>query len=74
MRVGANPLASAWIGGELWVPNIDSNTISVVDSARLAVSCTIPAGHAPLGILSTADGVFVSMSSDGTVWRFDPTP
>jgi DNA-binding beta-propeller fold protein YncE len=34
-RVGANPLASAWVAGELWVPNIDSNTISIVDPVRL---------------------------------------
>ena len=73
VNVGANPLASAWVGGQLWVPNIDSNTISVVDPARNAVSRTIPAGNAPLGVLSTADGVFVSMSNDGAVWRFDTT-
>jgi virginiamycin B lyase len=77
VRVGANPLASAWVGsrlgGELWIPNIDSNTISIVDPMRRVVSRTIPAGNAPLGILSTRDGVFVSMSNDGAVWRFDPT-
>jgi virginiamycin B lyase len=72
VHVGANPLASAFVGGELWVPNIDVNTISVVDPAHLAVSRTIPAGNAPLGVLSTATGVFVSMSNDGAVWRFDP--
>jgi YVTN family beta-propeller protein len=68
--VGKNPLASAWTGGELWVPNIDSNTISIVDPTRDAVSRTIPAGNAPLGVLATSDGVFVSMSNDGAVWRF----
>jgi len=72
--VGANPLASAWVGsrlgGELWVPNIDSNTISVVDPVAGKVTQTIPAGNSPLGALSTADGVFVSMSNDGAVWRF----
>ena len=73
VHVGANPLASAWVGGELWVPNIDSNTISVVDPAHNAVSRTIPAGNAPLGVLSTPEGVFVSMSNDGAIWRFDPT-
>ena len=73
VRVGTNPLASAFVGSELWVPNIDVNTISVVDPARLAVSRTIPAGNAPLGALSTANGVFVSMSNDGAVWRFDTT-
>ena len=71
VRVGANPLASAFVGGELWVPNIDSNTLSVVDPVSNAVSRTIPAGNAPLGVLSTPDGVFVSMSNDGAVWRFD---
>jgi YVTN family beta-propeller protein len=70
VRVGANPLASAFVGEELWVPNIDSNSISVVDPASNAVSRTIPAGNAPLGVLSTPDGVFVSMSNDGAVWRF----
>jgi YVTN family beta-propeller protein len=69
--VGANPLASAFVGAELWVPNIDSNTLSVVDPARNAVSRTIPAGNAPLGVLSTPDGVYVSMSNDGAVWRFE---
>lgn len=71
VRVGANPLASAFVGGELWVPNIDTNTVSVVDPARLSVARTIPAGNAPLGVLSTANGAFVSMSNDGAVWRFD---
>jgi YVTN family beta-propeller protein len=73
VAVGANPLASAWVNGELWVPNIDSNTISIVDPARLAVARTIPAGTAPLGVLSTANGVFVSMSEDGAVWRLSPS-
>jgi virginiamycin B lyase len=73
IRVGANPLASAWVNGQLWVPNIDSNSISVIDLATNAVSRTIPAGNAPLGVLSTADGVFVSMSNDGAVWRFPTT-
>ena len=73
VAVGANPLASAVVGGELWVPNIDANTISVVDPAHNTVSRTIQAGNAPLGVLSTADGVFVSMSNDGAVWRFDAT-
>ena len=70
VAVGANPLASAWVDGALWVPNIDANTISVVDPATNTVSRTIPAGNAPLGIAATTAGVFVSMSNDGSVWRF----
>jgi virginiamycin B lyase len=71
VAVGANPLASAFVADELWVPNIDENTISVVDPARNAVSRTIAAGNAPLGIAATPSGAFVSMSNDGAVWRFD---
>jgi YVTN family beta-propeller protein len=71
VHVGANPLASAFVGSELWVPNIDSDTISVVDPEHNTVSRTIPAGNGPLGVLSAAGGVFVTMSNDGAVWRFD---
>ena len=39
--VGTNPLASAWVAGELWVPNIDDGTISVIDPARNAVRTTL---------------------------------
>ena len=70
VRVGRNPLASAWVGGRLWVPDIDANTISVVDPTRDVVVRTIPAGDAPLAVLPTSAGVFVSMSNDGKVWRF----
>ena len=70
VAVGANPLASAWVDGALWVPNIDANTISVVDPATNTVSRTVAAGNAPLGVAATAAGVFVSMSNDGSVWRF----
>jgi YVTN family beta-propeller protein len=58
------------VDGALWVPNIDANTISVVDPETNTVSRTIRAGNAPLGIAATAAGVFVSMSNDGSVWRF----
>ena len=44
--VGTNPLASAWVGGELWVPNIDDGTISVIDPARNAVRTTLPSARA----------------------------
>lgn len=70
VRVGRNPLASAWVGGKLWVPDIDANTISIVDPSRLAVSRTIVTGAAPLAVLPTVDGVFVSLSNDGAVRRF----
>jgi virginiamycin B lyase len=70
VAVGSNPLASAWVDGELWVPNIDSGTISVVDTQSTTVARTIQGGSSPLWAAATADGVFVSMSDDGAVWRF----
>ena len=53
--VGANPLGSSWVGGELWVPNIDDGTVSVVDPARNAVRTTLAAGTGtgPLSIASS---------------------
>ena len=37
IKVGANPLATAWIGGELWVPSIDADSVSIVDPAANTV-------------------------------------
>jgi YVTN family beta-propeller protein len=69
LRVGANPLGSAWIGGELWVPNIDDGTVSVVDPSRNAVRATLGAGKGPLAIVGAAGDAWISNSVDGTVWR-----
>src|SRR6478752_7365647 len=33
VTVGANPLATTWVGANLWVPNIDDNSVSVVAAA-----------------------------------------
>ena len=45
--VGANPLGSAWINGELWVPNIDDGTISIVDPAKNEVRTTLDGRQGP---------------------------
>jgi YVTN family beta-propeller protein len=73
VAVGANPLASVVIGGELWVPNIDSNTVSVVDIATRSVSRTIPVGHAPIEVVAEAGDAWVTSEGDGDVWRLPPT-
>ena len=72
VTVGANPLASAWIGGELWVPNIDSSTVSVVDPATNAVDRTIPVGPSPIAVAAAAGSAWVTSEFDGELWRFDP--
>ena len=71
INVGSNPLGSAWIGGELWVPNIDDGTVSIVDPARNAVRTTLTAGTGtgPLSIVAAAGDVWISTSGTGEVWR-----
>jgi YVTN family beta-propeller protein len=69
VSVGANPLASAWIGGELWVPNIDSSTVSVVSPATNATRLTIPVGPSPIAVAGAAGAGWVSSQVDGDLWR-----
>ena len=70
--VGANPLGSAWINGELWVPNIDDGTISIVDPAKNQVRSTLAAGAGPLSIASAAGDVWISVSEAGQIRRVRP--
>jgi virginiamycin B lyase len=72
VTVGANPLATAWVGGNLWVPNIDDNTVSVLDPATNAVLRTSPSGQSPLAVASAAGHAWVTSDFDGDLWRFDP--
>jgi YVTN family beta-propeller protein len=69
VTVGANPLASAWIAGELWVPNIDSGTVSVVDGATSSVRETIPVAADPIAVASAAGSPWVTAQLDGDLWR-----
>jgi YVTN family beta-propeller protein len=68
IQVGANPLASAWVDGELWVPNIDADTLSVVDPATNTVRRTIPVGDGPIAVASFAGDVWVTHERD-RLWR-----
>jgi YVTN family beta-propeller protein len=68
VTVGANPLASAWIGGELWVPNIDDDTISIVDPATNTVRRTIPVGDGPIAVAGFAGDAWVTHER-GALWR-----
>lgn len=70
VTVGQNPLASTVAGGQLWVPNIDSDTVSVIDPATNAVTRTEPAGPDPIAIVATAGSAWVTSELDGDLWRF----
>jgi YVTN family beta-propeller protein len=69
VAVGANPLASALIDGELWVPNIDSNSVSVVDPATNTVRRTISVGSSPIAVAGAAGSARVTSETDGDLWR-----
>ena len=69
IEVGANPLATAWIGGELWVPSIDADSVSVVDPATNRVRETRKAGAGPASVVQAGGSVWVGGSEDGNVWR-----
>ncbi|MBA3717520.1 MAG: hypothetical protein H0W87_04740 [Actinobacteria bacterium] len=70
--VGSNPLASTVIGNELWVPNIDSNTVSVVDLATASVTRTIPVGQSPIAVVQEAGDAWITSEGEGDVWRISP--
>jgi YVTN family beta-propeller protein len=73
VAVGANPLASAFVGGELWVPNLDAGTVSLVDPASSSVQKTLKAGREPLAVASVGGDAWVSNSGDGELWRLPPS-
>ena len=61
------------IGGELWVPNIDANTVSVLDTAAISVKRTIDVGKSPIAVASAAGAAWVSSEEEGDLWRLSPS-
>jgi YVTN family beta-propeller protein len=62
-------------GRRVYVTNVLSNTVSVLDTADNIVSATIPVGREPRGIAFKPDGTvaYVSNFRDNTVSIVDPT-
>jgi virginiamycin B lyase len=71
IAVGANPLHTAVVGGNLWVPNIDDSTISVVDRGTRKVIDTFDGPSGAIAATAIGGSVFVSGSNGFEVWRFD---
>ncbi len=59
-RVAKNPLGSALVGTELWVPCIDANEIDVVDPSSMRVVSRTHAGDGPIVALPAFGHVWVS--------------
>jgi virginiamycin B lyase len=72
VKVGANPLHSAVVGADLWVPNLDDSTISVVDRSAAKLKDTFPGPSGAIAISRAAGDVWVSGSTGVEVWRFSP--
>jgi streptogramin lyase len=68
-KVHRNPLGSAIVGNQLWVPCIDSNDIVVVDPATMKIVKTIAAGPGPIVVLPAGGHVWISHTTGTALWR-----
>jgi len=64
-----NPLGSAIVGQELWVPCIDANAIDVVDPATMRVVERKKAGRGPIVVLPAFGHQWVSNTTGNAIWR-----
>ena len=74
VTVGANPLATTWVAGNLWVPNIDDNTRLGGRSRRRARVVSTQSGPARARSRSPRPRASPGSrrTSTGDLWRFDP--
>ena len=70
-KVKRNPLGSAIVGGKLWVPCIDANTIVVVDPKTMHVVKELRGGPSPIVVLPAGHHVWVSHTTGNAIWRLD---
>jgi streptogramin lyase len=68
VKVHRNPLGSAIVAGDLWVPCIDSDDVVVVDPSTLKIVRTIAAGPGPIVVLPAAGHVWVSHTTGTALW------
>jgi virginiamycin B lyase len=62
-KVARNPLGSAIVGTQLWVPCIDANQIDAVDPATMHVVARKVVAGGPIAVLSAFGHVWVSQST-----------
>jgi streptogramin lyase len=70
VATGRNPLGSAFVGGKLWVPCIDSAEIDVVDPATMRVVERKHTAPGPLVVLSAFGHVWVSHGTGTSLTRY----
>jgi streptogramin lyase len=62
-KVARNPLGSAIVGKQLWVPCIDANRIAVVDPETMKVLALRPVAGGPIAVLSAFGHAWVTQST-----------
>jgi virginiamycin B lyase len=62
-KVARNPLGSAIVGKQLWVPCIDANRIDIVDPATMRVVAHKSVAGGPIAVLSAFGKAWVSQST-----------
>jgi YVTN family beta-propeller protein len=73
IKVGRNPLASAFIRGRFFVPNIESNTVSIIDPATNTVVDDVPAGSGPIYVAEAGRAIWVAGFNGGALVRLSPS-
>ena len=68
-KVARNPLGSAIVGRQLWVPCIDANEIDVVDPVTMKVVARRTAAGGPIAVLSAFGHTWVTQSTGTKLLR-----
>ena len=68
-KVARNPLGSAIVGKQLWVPCIDANEIDVVDPATMRVVARRTTAGGPIAVLSAFGRAWVTQSTGTKLLR-----
>jgi len=75
ITVGKSPWNVAFRpdGAFAYVTNANADTVSVIDTKKQKVTATINTQHIPTGITATADAIWVTNNTSGTVQAFSTT-
>jgi len=66
-HMGAQAGAPEVDAGVLWVTNTATNEVAVFDAATGQVLATVPVGSTPVGIVATAEKVYVAEEGDNRI-------
>ena len=71
-KVGAGPVNLDVVGGDVWVPNDEDDTLSRIDGVTGTVEETIATGPNPAVVAGAVGDVWLSIHEGGEVWRIHP--